>query len=108
MMRRAKLSEMLGGWFIGDFRPSFVRTKAFEVAYKTHKEGEHWDAHKQQKVTEINLLIRGRLKDRGVVFEAGDLWEIKPGEISAPEFLEDCAVVCVKMPSVPTDKVVML
>ena len=106
-MKFSKLKFMEGGWFIGDFSPSFFRSKAFEVAFKKHAACEKWPKHIQKKVTEINLLIRGSLTDRGYTFGDGDLWHIEPGEVSEPKFLSDCEVICIKVPSLPKDKKVI-
>ena len=39
-MKKFKMSDMKGGWFVGDFEPSVLRTKNFEVGYHTHKKGD--------------------------------------------------------------------
>ena len=106
-MRRAKLSEMKGGWWIGEFEPSILKTGIFEVAVKEHKQYELWPPHIQKEATEYNLLISGHLQDRGQHFTSGDIWVIEPGETSMPAFFEDCVVVCVKVPSLPEDKVLV-
>jgi len=49
---------MDGGWFIGDFEPSVLRTSDFEVCYKEHKKGEDWPRHYHKEATEYNLLLR--------------------------------------------------
>jgi hypothetical protein len=34
----------------------------------------------------------------------GDIFVLEPYEIADPQFLEDCVVLCVKIPSIPGDK----
>jgi len=34
-----RIREMTGGWFIGDFEPSVLRTAAFEVAHHRYPAG---------------------------------------------------------------------
>lgn len=34
-----KLDDMVKGWIAGDFSPSVVKTKNFEVAIQTHEKG---------------------------------------------------------------------
>lgn len=96
----------MGGWFIGDFTPSILRTTAFEVGCKMHKKGEVWPAH-YHTGDEYNFLMSGRIKICEQILEAGDLFHIEPNEIADPEFLEDCYVVVVKVPSKPGDKFIV-
>ena len=105
-MRTWKLQDMKKGFFIGDFIPACYKTKQFEVGYKLHHEGENWPKHYQKEATEINLVTRGVLKIGGKVFEKGDIFLISPMESLKPEFLTDCEVVCIKIPSLPKDKVI--
>ena len=39
-MKVTRLSDYTRGWIIGDFEPSVLRTKDFEVAVFTHKKVE--------------------------------------------------------------------
>ena len=64
-MKIYDFKKMVGGWFIGNFKPSSLRTKKFEVSYKIHKKKEKWDRHYHKKATEINLVIKGKMKIRG-------------------------------------------
>ena len=99
-----KLSKMKGGWFIGDFHPSVINSKEFEVGYKLHKKGEAWPRHIHKIATEVTVLIRGKMKIMGQILESGDIFVIYPNEVADPIFLEDCEVIIVKMPSVIGDK----
>lgn len=103
-MKIHKLSDMFRGWFIGDFEPSVFRTKEFEVGVLTHKKGEHWTEHYHKIATEINVLLEGSMTINGIHIRVGDVFVIEPQESSAPVFLEDCKVLCVKTPSVIGDK----
>jgi len=99
-----KLSEMKGGWFVGNFQPAAYSTGDCEVCYKFHPKGEKWPVHYHKLGTEINLLVRGKMVVQGRMLEEGDVFVIKPYEVADPEFLEDCEVVVVKTPSCPGDK----
>lgn len=101
-----ELENYIGGWFIGDFDPSVFKTNQFEVCYKFHKKREVWPAHKHEKVTEINYLIRGKMLIQNTTLIAGDIFVLNPGEIADPNFLEDCELIVVKVPSIPGDKVI--
>lgn len=104
-MKQFKYTDMKGGWFIGDFSPSAYQTKRFEVSLKVHPKGEQWPAHYHEHLTEVNLLVRGRMTLQGKELNEGDIFVLEPGEIADPAFHEDCEIVCVKVPSVPGDKV---
>jgi hypothetical protein len=39
------INRMFRGWFIGDFEPSVLKTKNFEVGVLIHKKGELWPKH---------------------------------------------------------------
>ena len=114
-MQYARLEEMQGGWWIGNFKPSILQTTLFEVAYKCHRQGTEWPTHYQETATEYNLLVHGtmhmtsgthlRLKHR--LLTPGDIFIVEPGEITKPVFLEDVEVMVVKVPSLPSDKIVL-
>ena len=112
-MPRGRLEECKDGWFIGSFVPSVYQTPKVEVAYKQHAKGAPWPCHYQRTAVEITLLLRGRLRmtyqdGREDLLLPGDVLVLPPGPAHAatPTFEEDCAVVVVKLPSRPGDKVV--
>jgi len=107
MIETYDYEEFKGGWLIGDFEPSLLRTKNFEVCYKYHTKGEPWPAHFHKEGTEYNLLVRGKMKIFGNVIEKGTVFVMRPYEISDAEFLEDCEVLIIKVPSDPTDKYIL-
>ncbi len=103
-MKISKLNEMTRGWFIGDFEPSIIRTKAFEVGILTHKKDEDWGEHYHKIATEYNILLKGKMSINGTVLNEGDIFILEPMETALPIFMEDCVVLCVKVPSVIGDK----
>lgn len=105
--RRYQMSDMFRGWFIGDFEPAAYRCEQFEVGYLRHHKGEKWDFHYHAKSTEINYIARGSMCINGHIISAGDIFVFEPNMIAVPEFLEDCEIVCVKVPSAPGDKYVV-
>lgn len=103
-MKKHKLSDSgARGWFIGDFDKAVVRTKAFEVNYQVNKKG-HSPSHLHKIITEIQLVLSGRMLVNGVIFSPGEICELEPGDIGQIEYLEECATVAVKFPSIPDDK----
>ena len=95
---------MKGGWFVGDFKPTAFKTDEFEVCYKHHIKGEIWDTHYHKVGTEINYLINGKMTIQNTELNEGDIFILRPYEIADPIFLEDCTVLIIKTPSIPTDK----
>ena len=99
--------QMKGGWFIGDFNPNTYRTSDFEVGYLKHSKDEIWPVHYHRKAIEINYLTKGKMWMNNKILNKGDIFIFKPGQIACPKFLEDCEVICVKIPSSPGDKYVI-
>jgi dTDP-glucose pyrophosphorylase len=105
-IKKYKGSDMLGGWFVGNFNPSALQSKDFEVCYKLHKKGESWDTHYHKKAREVNYLIRGEMSINNHKFVAGDIFVIEPLYMATPNFLDDCELIVIKVPSVSNDKYV--
>lgn len=103
-MKITQMQDMTRGWFIGDFEPSVLRTKDFEVGYLTHKAGEFWAPHVHKEAVEINYLISGKMTLNDVMILPGMIFMIERGEVAKPVFLEDCSLIVVKSPSVIGDK----
>jgi quercetin dioxygenase-like cupin family protein len=106
-MLKEKLSNMTRGWFIGDFEPSVLKTKDFEVGILTHKKGEEWPKHYHKIATEYTVLLSGSMTICGELIEPGTIFILEPNEIADPIFHEDCTVIVVKTPSVIGDKYVI-
>ena len=106
-MEVSKLKDMTRGWLIGDFEPSVLKTKDFEVGVLTHPAGEVWPAHYHPVGTEYNVLLEGKMNVCDKELEVGEIFVIHPGEIADPTFHEDCKILCVKVPGDSTDKVVV-
>lgn len=103
-MKKFKLCESgARGWFIGDFPEAVHRTKDFELNWQTNSRG-HGTNHYHKVITEIQLVTRGRMLVNGVIFEAGDICVLEPGDISQIDYLEEVDTVAIKFPSVPDDK----
>lgn len=103
-MKVGKLSDTFRGWVIGDFEPSLLRTKDFEVGVLKHPKGEKWPAHYHKISTEYNILVSGSMKLCDIELVAGDTFILEPFEIADPLFHEDCTIVCIKVPSDTKDK----
>lgn len=99
-----KIESFYRGWFIGNFDPSILKTENFEVGLLTHKQGEVWPKHYHAIATEYNLLVSGKMIIKETTIVPGTIFVLEPNEIADPVFLEDCIVMCIKVPSVPGDK----
>ena len=110
-MDRFRLETMQQGWFVGNFQPTAFQTDVCEVAWKRQEAGEAWPKHVHQQITEINLLVRGRMSAKapeGVqLLQEGDIFVLHPGEWIQPEFQTDCQLVVVKIPGIRGDKVLL-
>lgn len=103
-MNVTKITDYVRGWFIGNFEPSLLKTKDFEVGLLRHSKGENWPAHYHKQSVEYNVLVSGRMIVHGRELNSGDVFVFEKGEIADPQFLEDCVLVVVKVPSIPNDK----
>ena len=103
-MKRHRLSDMKGGWFVGDFSPVVLRTPVVEVGCKHYRAGDSESAHVHRIAVELTLIASGRVRMNGVEYVAGDVVEIAPGEATDFVALDDTTTVIVKMPSVAGDK----
>lgn len=106
-MKLSRLEDTIGGWYIGNFENAAYKTKGLEVSYKIHKKGEIWDWHYHEHLDEINLLVRGKMTIHGKDLVPGDIFIFEPMEIADPTFLEECEIVCVKVPNFTNDKIVV-
>jgi hypothetical protein len=103
-MKRARLSDMVGGWFVGDFEPTMLRSSACEVAVKHYAQGAKEARHVHRVASELTLIAKGRARMNDQLLDSGDMIVLEPGEASDFEALEDVTTVVVKLPSVPGDK----
>ena len=99
-----KLKNMKGGWFIGNFAPSVLKTKNFEVGYHTHKKGDPTHDHYHKQSTEINVITKGKMLVNGEVLVKGDIFTFPPYTVSEAKFLEDTELIVIRDSSHPQDK----
>ena len=103
-MKISRLDDMKGGWFVGDFEPTCLRTRDFEVTCKHYKAGDVEARHVHRIATEITLVVSGQAMMNGQIFSTGDIIRLEPGEPTDFQALEDTITVVVKVPSVVGDK----
>lgn len=103
-MKVKKLSEMKGGWFVGNFEPSLIKTNDVEAAVKSYKKGDYEREHFHKIATEITVVISGRVKMFQKIFEQGDMIVVEPFDATDFEALEDTVCAVVKYPGAGHDK----
>jgi quercetin dioxygenase-like cupin family protein len=103
-MKKFKIDSMKGGWFIGDFDPSIVRTKDFEVAIKSYKKGDTEKAHYHKLAIEITVVVMGSVEMNNMIVSSGEAILIDHNEVVCFEALENAITTVVKFPSVTNDK----
>ena len=103
-MKHALLSDMVKGWFVGDFDPAVLHSKECEVAVKHYKAGDHEGLHHHRIATEITLIVSGEVEMMGRRWHAGDIITVEPGEATDFRAITDAVNVVVKLPSAAGDK----
>lgn len=106
-MKTFKLDDFKRGWFIGNFEPTLIDTKEFEVAVKTYNKGDSEEKHVHKVSDEITVVIYGKCSINGKVFGPGDIIWNEPNDVAKFDALEDMANVIVKIPSVKGDKYIV-
>ena len=102
------VDEFVGGWFLGDFLPSLLRTTSFEVGLKTHKKGEQIASHRHNLLTEYTVVVKGRILINGRIMQEKEVFVLYPREgVVAEPLTEEVWLICVKVPSIPSDKEIL-
>jgi len=95
------------GWLIGNFEPNIKRTTEYEIGILQHKKDEKWAFHYHSQTTEINILISGEMLINDIFVKQNTIFIFEKNMISCPLFLSDCTVLCIKIPSLPNDKIII-
>ena len=100
-------SKMIGGWFIGDFSPTVIKTKDFEVGVKIYNADvyQREKPHFHKIVTEVTFIVEGSAKVNNQIVHAGQIILVHPCEVVDFEPLSTKLITVVaKFPSVIGDK----
>lgn len=103
-MKVENISNMKNGWFIGNFEPTLFKTNDCEVAIKTYKKGDKETCHFHRIATEYTVIVKGRVKMFGNIYEEGTIIVVEPEDMTDFEALEDAINVVVKIPGANNDK----
>jgi dTDP-glucose pyrophosphorylase/mannose-6-phosphate isomerase-like protein (cupin superfamily) len=105
--RTWSIHDFTRGWFIGDFLPNIIKTNKYEIGLLTHKKNEKYHYHYHKKADEFNFLIEGKMKINEKLIEHNTIFIIPKNQIACSIIIEDCIILCIKIPSVPTDKYII-
>ena len=105
-MKKYRLENFKRGWFVGDFEPTIVKTKGFEVAIKHYKKGDTERKHVHKLAEEFTVVLVGKCQLNGEILGPGDIAVLEKGEEMTEDFeaFEDTITTVVKIPSVIGDK----
>ncbi len=102
-----RLENFQRGWILGDFDPTIVKTKDFEVAIKHYKKGDREKKHLHKKADEYTVIISGIFKMNGKLLKKNDIVWVEKNQAVDFECVENGSNVVVKMPSVADDKYIV-
>ena len=105
-MLKFNLTEMVKGWFVGNFNPTAFKTDDVEVAVKRYNAGDYEAKHYHKIATELTVIISGEVEMNGIKYVKNDIILIQPGEATDFRALTDVDTVVVKHPCVKDDKYV--
>lgn len=105
--KQINMNDYTRGWLIGDFFPSIKKIKEYEIALLRHKKDEKWGFHYHKEADEINILISGKMILNNITINSNEIFILEKNIIACPIFLEDCNILCIKLPSVIDDKYII-
>jgi quercetin dioxygenase-like cupin family protein len=103
-MKKIKLDDMIGGWFIGNFTPTVLNNSYFEAGVKYYKKGDFENAHYHKISTEYTVIVEGEVKMNNIIYKKGDIIVISPMESTDFIALTDVTTTVIKIPSSINDK----
>mgnify|MGYP001181885280 FL=1 len=98
------IEKFIGGWLVGDFEPSLIKTKELEVGVKKIPAGTLGDGHYHKLLTEFTVIIEGHAIDNDKNYFDGDIIVLKPYEKNFTKFIKDTIILSIKSKSIPNDK----
>lgn len=101
-----RVSDYVGGWFLGNFTPTIEANPHVEICVKRYAKGAVEPVHYQRQATEYTIVLSGRAQMGDFTLGPDDIIRIPPGEACGFEALDDVVLVAVKTPSLPDDKVI--
>lgn len=106
-MRYDNISNYHRGWVIGDFSPSIIKEKNFEVCITHHKKNEESQPHYHTSSIEINIILDGQCVVNKKSLTKDDIFIYEKNDISEVSFTTDTRLAVIRIPSAPNDKVII-
>lgn len=106
-MEKYNLNDFKGGWFIGDFEPTLLRTKDFEISVRHYKAGDEEDKHVHKIADEYTVVINGIVSMNEIQYMPKDIIRINKGEIIKFKAVTDAITIALKVPSIIGDKYIV-
>jgi len=103
-MKVCELNNFTGGWFVGNFEPSLLKTEDVECAVKLYKANDREKLHYHAIATEITVIVSGTVEMNGISYSAGSIIVLEPSDASDFYAVTDAVTAVVKVPSVIGDK----
>jgi len=103
-MTKFNLNDMVGGWLIGNFEPSLLKTDDVEVAVKRYKAGDYDSQHYHKIGTEYTVIVSGQVEMLGKIYKENDILVINPSDSTDFRAITDTITVVVKIPGASNDK----
>jgi len=112
LISNVKKLQNTRGWLCGHFMPenSILKTNQMEVKYDQLEPGDTVDEHFHPQGEELFIIVKGKIKTKidgkNQILERGDFVFIKSRTNEAIlEVLEPTAIVAVRTPSIPNNKI---
>lgn len=106
-MKLFNVDDFKGGWFIGDFEPTILRTKDFEISVRHYKAGDEEQKHVHKIADEYTVVIVGTVEMNGVEYNPKDIVLIEKGDVVKFRVITDAITIALKVPSVIGDKYIV-
>ena len=106
-MKFFNLKSFIGGWIVGNFEPSIIKTDDFEIGIKNYNAGESESRHLHKIAEEITIIVSGKVLMNNVEYTNGDIIFIGKNESTDFNAIEDTVTCVVKIPSVINDKYIL-
>jgi anti-sigma factor ChrR (cupin superfamily) len=98
------LTDMIKGWFVGNFEPTVFRTNDVEVGVKNYQPGEYEKSHHHRIATEITVIQKGIVEMNGVQYGDGSIIKLDPYVSTDFRAVTDVTTIVVKIPGASDDK----
>lgn len=104
---KKNIKDFVKGWFIGDFEPTILKTKDFEVGIKEYDAGIIEEKHFHKEAVEFTIVLDGIIRMNGIEYYRNDIIQVDKNEINQFESITTSRLLVIKTPSVNNDKYIV-